>query len=190
MGSPERLSRRPARVEEDLGPQPPRWLLSRVALAALAAGYLALMSMLVVWTVLPVLWGWSPYVVHSGSMAPAVAVGDVLVAMPSAVEPKVGSIVIVDDPAQPGRLISHRVDRVQEDGTLVTKGDANAAADFPAVDRSQVVGMARLRVPFVGLPQQWMAHQRYGALATWLALSAVAVVAASTDPTRGTRRLG
>ena len=166
----------------------PRFLSCRVVLAALGAGYLTALMTLVIWTVLPVLWGWSTFAVQSGSMEPAVAVGDVLIAVPGSSGLQPGRIVVVADPALPGRLLSHRFVEFNPDGSLVTKGDANAAADSTAVDRGDVVGMARLRVPFVGLPQQWLRQQQYGPLGAWLAVTVVAVVAAATDPSRGGRR--
>lgn len=167
----------------------PRWASARVLLGAVAVGYLTVLAALVAWTVLPLLWGWSTYVVQSESMAPAVRGGDALIT--ARVDPatiRVSQIVVVDDPAVPGRVLSHRVVSVDPDGKLLTRGDANAQNDSTPVAPDRVHGLARLRVPYVGLPGLWLSEGRYAVLALWLAGTAAAVVAAATDPSRGRRR--
>ena len=159
-----------------------RWLLLRALLAALASAYLTLLATLVGWSAVPAFWGWSTFVTDSGSMAPAVQVGDALVAAPDPAELAPGQIVVVHDPAVPGRLLSHRVHRVAEDGSLVLKGDANADPDSTPVPQDRVVGLVRLRVPYVGLPMTWWRTQDWLALSAWAAGTLLAVVGAATDP--------
>jgi len=121
--------------------------LPRLGALAYASAWLTL----TVWTVLPVAIGWEAVVVTSGSMAPAVAVGDAVVVQPvPAAEVRVGDIVVFDDPARPGGLLTHRVVDRLADGGLVTRGDANAAADPVPVAAESVHGRARLVVPYVG----------------------------------------
>jgi signal peptidase len=138
---------------------------------ALARLALAVCACLLVASLVPVLFGWRSYVVLSGSMAPALAVGDVVVAAPAggaALPP--GRIAVFADPERPGRTIVHRVERGLPDGALITKGDANAAADSTPVAASAVRGAARLRLPLIGLPAYWW---KTGA---WLPLAVAAAL--------------
>jgi signal peptidase I len=167
--------------------QPRRWETARVLLAVGALTYLVAVAVLAAWSVLPVLLGWSSYVVQSGSMMPTVRPGDVLVSAPvddDARPLRRGQIVIVDDPAQPGRLLSHRVARVRDDGFIITRGDANAEPDSTPVAPEAVRGRGRLLVPYVGLPQRWLVSRDYVRLVAWLALTGLALAAVATDPSR------
>ena len=49
-----------------------------------------------------------------------------------------------------GRIVTHRVATVDPDGTFVTKGDANRAADDFSSNRVRVVGQYRATLPVVG----------------------------------------
>lgn len=151
-------------------------------LAGLSAAYLTALMTLVAWAILPLLWGWSTYVTQSGSMAPAVATGDALITSPDTSHLVRRQIVVVDDPSHPGELLSHRIDRVRQDGAVVTKGDANAHADSTPVSRDDVHGVARLRIPFVGLPQQWWNARDLLPLLLWTLGTTAAVILAMTDP--------
>ena len=119
----------------------------------------ALLAGLVLCSVVPVLLGWTVTVVVSGSMVPALRVGDVVAAapVPAADVPKlaIGTIVLVSDPGHSGRLLIHRLVGFNPDGTLITKGDANAVRDGRPVPPSGVRGVARVRVPVIGMPRLW-----------------------------------
>lgn len=144
--------------------------------SVIARIYLTLFAGLMVWSLLPVMFGLSPIVVRTGSMQPAVMPGDViLVQHVAAAQVRVGQVVLADDPSHPGWMLSHRVIRRNDDGTLTTRGDANQAADSSPVQVSQVRGIARLRVPLIGLPAVWLWSGHTGKLACWLLLSLAAV---------------
>jgi signal peptidase I len=161
----------------------------RVLLAVGALTYLVALATLLAWSVLPALLGWSSYVVQSGSMMPSIRPGDVLVSAPvdDASPLRRGQVVVVDDPAHPGQLLSHRVARVRDDGFVITRGDANAQADSTPVAPDAVRGRGRLMVPYVGLPQRWLVSGDYAPLAGWLLLTVLAVAAVATDPSRDPR---
>jgi signal peptidase I len=166
-----------------------RWERPRVLLAVGAIVYLTMLTTLLAWSVLPAVLGWSAYVVQSDSMGPTVRAGDVLVSAPvdDAAPLERGQIVVVEDPAQPGSLLSHRVARVRDDGFLITRGDANAQADSTPVPPEAVRGRGRLLVPYVGLPQRWWAERDHALLVGWLLVTGVAVVGVVTDPARRQR---
>src|SRR5205823_9727864 len=107
--------------------------LARELLRATALAYLVGVGVLLVWAgLLPKALGWRATVVVSGSMEPAVHVGDVLLfdhEDPATL--KAGRIILFDDPSRPGQLISHRLYGPGPHGTLITKGDANPSTDSP-----------------------------------------------------------
>jgi len=125
-------------------------VLRRIVLTA-AAG-------LVLCSVTPAGFGWTPTVVVSGSMAPAVRTGDLVVASP--VTPAevhhlaMGTVVLVEDPA---------------------KGDANAVRDSTPVPAENLRGQARLRIPALGLPAAWVRNGQYAPAAAFAILVAIAV---------------
>ncbi len=117
-------------------------------------------------TLLPVLIGWRPYVVVSGSMTPQIRPGDVVVAkpvQPSVIQP--GHVIVFTDPSRPDRMLVHRVITVNADGTFTTKGDANGTPDSAHVQPSAVHGMGRLRIPYVGLFPYWQRNSQWGLVA-------------------------
>lgn len=66
---------------------------------------------------LPLVAGWQSSVVMSGSMAPTLAPGDVVVVRPvAAADLRAGDVVLVDDPDLPGELRMHRIVAVRAGG--------------------------------------------------------------------------
>jgi signal peptidase I len=124
-------------------------------------------------TLVPVLFGWRPYLIESGSMQPRIQVGDVVIASPEQ-DPQVllGRVAVFTDPDRPDREKTHRVIQVADDGTLVTKGDANPTADSQHVAVTDVQGLGRLLVRFVGLPVIWLQTGQW----LWLLLFLASVV--------------
>ena len=116
-------------------------------------------------TLLPVLIGWRPFVVESGSMAPRIHVGDVVLAAPvPQASDLVGRVTVFDDPDKPGNTKTHRIVAINPDGTMVSKGDANPTADSTPVRFSDVRGIGRLLVSYVGLPLIWVQQGQFGLL--------------------------
>ena len=94
------------------------------------------------------------FIARSGSMAPAIRAGDVVVSRPV----PVGSIAQDDvvtfrDPSRGGRLVTHRVTSVASAGDerrLTTKGDANTTTETWQRAADERVGRMLLRVPALG----------------------------------------
>jgi signal peptidase I len=175
----------PAPVEE------PGW--GRVLTTAGCRTLLALVSCLLAWSLLPLVWGWTPQAILSDSMAPRFVAGDVVVTKPvapSALRP--GQIITVADPDHPGRTRTHRFVRVDTHGLLVTRGDANAQADSSHVAPSAVQGVAVLRVPYAARPLLWLRlHDYLPLVACLVATTALLMGARSGDgPSGGRRRDG
>jgi signal peptidase I len=85
--------------------------------------------------------------VKGGSMAPTILPGDLIVITrpPERIEPGMILTLEVDD-----AVVTHRVVEVRQDGTFVTKGDANDVRDDFSANAVRVVGQYQLRIPFAG----------------------------------------
>jgi signal peptidase I len=162
--------------------------------SVVARSVLALLALLMAGVTLPALAGWETSVVMSGSMAPALQTGDVVVVRPvdpPGLEP--GAILLVDDPDAPGMLRLHRLEQV-EPGGLRLRGDANPAADAALVAPAAVHGAGVWSVPRLGLPAVWLSEGRQAPLALTVAglaaLVALSVLHRGEDRERPAPRTG
>ena len=122
---------------------------------------ISMASSLSLWIALP--WGflgWSPTLVTSGSMAPLVTPGDVVMIRPVSPEELLPNTVVLYDRPDTGRVL-HRILEQLPDGTFRTGGDANAVPDSTFVHVEDIEGAAVLAVPWVGRPALWLAQGRY-----------------------------
>lgn len=109
--------------------------------------------------VVPALTGHPALAVSSGSMAPTLRVGDLVIEdriAPS--EARAGDVVSYRDPAGSGRLVTHRVERVDLDGGMAwftTRGDANPSSEQWAVPEKGTIGRVRYRIPKAGYLVAW-----------------------------------
>lgn len=156
------------------------WL--RLLLSVLARVYLAFLLTLVVAALVPTLGSWTSYAVRSGSMEPALAVGDVVVAQPfSPSDPvPVGRVMVFENPALPGRdqTLVHRIVEYLGAGEYVSAGDANKDVDATPVRDSDLLARARILVPMVGLPLVWLRGGDLVLLAGWVLLTLAALAMA------------
>lgn len=134
-----------------------RWLVR--AVAALLSLVMALLVLMLGYSAisqaarpgqLPRILGYSQLAVVSGSMMPAIQVGDLLIIRQQA-DYQPGDIISYQDGAS---LVTHRLLSYQ-DGMLLTQGDANNAPDRP-VAPSQVAGKVMLRIPGLGSLMLWL----------------------------------
>ena len=132
-------------------------------------------ALIVIVAGLSVALSWRPVIVLSGSMAPALDAGDILLLDPSIdrTTVDVGSVVTFEDPAT-GELVTHRVTATNADGTYQTTGDASRQNDRAALEPKRIRGEGRGVVPVLGLPVVW-AHR-----ADWFPLLATAAMTALT----------
>lgn len=101
--------------------------------------------------------------IGSQSMYPNISKGDVVVIEQYNTDEEYRSIVEGEVLVfkHDGIIIVHRVTKVSErDGRLVfnTKGDNNNTADSYDIDQSQVIGVARFKIPFIGAPSVWLSE--------------------------------
>ncbi|HMJ01766.1 MAG TPA: signal peptidase I [Conexibacter sp.] len=104
--------------------------------------------------------GLTPLVERSGSMAPAIAAGDVVLMRATPADALQDSdVVSLQDPLDE-RLVTHRVTSVAlRDGraVVVTRGDANASSERWVLRADEPVERMAARVPAVGAPLRWLA---------------------------------
>ncbi|WIE81893.1 LamG-like jellyroll fold domain-containing protein [Curtobacterium sp. MCPF17_021] len=160
----------------------------RLLLAVASRTVLWSVLLLAVWAALPASLGWHVTTVVSDSMAPGIRTGDVVAAMPAgpdAVDP--GRVLLVDDPDHAERLRLHRLERIEQDGRLRLRGDANPTADRTAVMPEAVLGVGVLRFPGIGLPTVWARQQSWVpiGIAVVAALALVRAARADRDITAG-----
>lgn len=135
-----------------------RWLL-RTLLCALSAAVIGLLTLTLL---LPRLVHGAALTVRTGSMAPALAVGDLVIDRP--VDPsmlRVGDIATYRQPS--GTLITHRVAGVDASGPQLRftfRGDANRATDPLPVPADAIRGRVWFAVPYVGTLSQRLAIAR------------------------------
>jgi signal peptidase I len=154
----------------------------RLLLAVTARTILWSVLLLAVWASLPAALGWHVTTVVSDSMAPGLRTGDVVAAMPTdadAVEP--GRVLLVEDPDHDDRLRLHRLERIEQDGGLRLRGDANPTSDRTPVAPDAVLGIGILRFPGVGLPSVWVREQSWTPLVLTALVAALLVVAGRAD---------
>lgn len=87
--------------------------------------------------------------VQTGSMEPSIRVGD-LVVVNSVPDYVVGDVITFTQ--SPGQIdtVTHRIVGINENGTFVTRGDANASADQKSVSRANIIGRVDTTIPYAG----------------------------------------
>lgn len=121
-------------------------LLRAMLLGAFALGLVALAA--------PPLVGWQVLTEQTGSMAPVLLPGDVVVVRPvSPSSIRAGDVVTFPSPEGTGKLITHRVVSTipaGNDVTVVTRGDANNDSERWTVKSDGRIGRAVYRLPAIG----------------------------------------
>ena len=152
--------------------------------------YLTLVFTLGAWVLAPtVVLGWQPVTIISGSMAPAIQPGHVVVVEPYGGQDLGPGTVVTYRDADLDRLVTHRIAAVDEDGTITTRGDANAVDDPTPLTADRIVGVGRLVVPAAGLPALWAHQGRTDLLAIAAVLTVLATGAAASAASDGAKAM-
>jgi signal peptidase len=116
---------------------------------------------------LPVLGGLRSFTIMSGSMRPALGVGDVVVTRPIvARDARAGDVITFKDPQHHNRMLTHRVTALHVSGDQVliaTKGDANNRAERWSTAADGRIGRVVYHLPLIGYGLVWT-HGRYARL--------------------------
>lgn len=112
--------------------------------------------------------------VVTGSMRPAIEPGDVILAAPLTEAAQVGDVVVFADPSG-DRDIVHRISGFDDDGMVITKGDANNGVDPWALAPEELTGSVVFKVPKVGFLVEAMDSKT--GIVLFLVVPALAIIA-------------
>jgi len=102
------------------------------------------------------LFGMSYILVAGGSMEPTIPYGSVAITREvDAARVEVGDIIVYTDPRS-GAITTHRVVAIQDDGRLVTRGDANNVDDPEPVPPDAVRARYLFAIPHLGKVADWI----------------------------------
>jgi signal peptidase I len=157
------------------------WLL----LSTASRFYLALVGALAACALLPMFFGLSGAVVQSSSMEPHIHTGDVVLSrkLPSAARLPLGRVITFQAPtgsAHRGDVL-HRLVAINSNGSLVTKGDANARPDSTPLARRDIISRACILVPWIGLPSYWVGAGAFLPLGIWVLITMAALMIGAVD---------
>ena len=121
--------------------------------------FLIIVALGVVFSAFNIPGGYKLFTVQSGSMEPAIKVGNVVIIQPKENYKEEDIITFKKENERnvvnPRMTTTHRVIEIkQEDNKTLytTKGDANNSADSTPVDKDLVLGKVSLAIPFLGYP--------------------------------------
>lgn len=122
----------------------------------------------------PTFAGYGYCVVITGSMSGTIEKGDMVI-IKKTDDYKITDIVTYVSAS--GEVITHRiVNYGVEDGTFITKGDANPTTDGKAISYNQIIGEVVHTIPKIGLVFEWVLHD--GGIIYLIALLVVIVAGA------------
>ncbi|MEO8261254.1 MAG: S26 family signal peptidase [Pseudolysinimonas sp.] len=154
------------------------WALLAVRL--LARGYLVFLLALAASATVPMVFGLTGTVVQSGSMMPYIDVGDAVLSfpLPPGADTPMGHVVTFPVPAGSAEtgIRLHRIVGTNPDGSLITAGDANREVDSDPLARADIIAVACLLIPWIGLPAFWLQHGSALPFLGWLAVTLLALV--------------
>ena len=141
--------------DEVVGAEPtPRASNARIAVRFFEAVALGFVLGFCLLALAPVVLGWRPYTVLTGSMRPNIQPGDVVMDRPMKIsDADVGDVITFSDPSRNGVLVTHRIRSitrgpVQTD--VETRGDANNASERWTIKTTDPVGRVVYVIPKVG----------------------------------------
>lgn len=159
-------------------------LVVRATIGVVVLGLLALV-------VGPRLYPFQTFYVRTGSMAPAIPVGALVVATrASADDLHPGDVIVFQRPGRPGMMVVHRIDTVEQRASgrvFITKGDANASPDGWEVPATGDGWRANRSIARIGFAVGWLhaATSRrgwLGGLAIVAAILALVLIWRSEEP--------
>jgi len=115
-------------------------------------GFIILIALLLIISVLPITGNYKIMTVISGSMEPDIKMGSVVAVKPVA-DYKIGDVITFGPVSKTKAPTSHRIYDIKVvDGkpVYITKGDANNAPDTREVFQKDIIGKVLFDIPYVG----------------------------------------
>jgi len=115
--------------------------------------FIAAIALLLIISVFPITGNYKLMVVQSGSMAPAIKMGSIVMVKP-ADDYKIGDVITFGPYTKTKAPTSHRIYDIKmtEQGQpiYITKGDANNAPDTREISRGDILGKVLFSIPYLG----------------------------------------
>ena len=111
-----------------------------------------MIALLLVFSIFPITGNYKVLIVQSGSMAPAIKTGSVVIVKPVS-DYKIGDVITFGQATKTKAPTSHRIYDIKVvDGqpVYITKGDANNAPDAKEISKSEIIGKVLFDVPYAG----------------------------------------
>lgn len=99
----------------------------------------------------PKLFGITPFITLSGSMEPGISTGSVVFIDTKDKNVHEGDIIAFKSGDGEGATVTHRAVKINEDGTITTKGDNNEVEDLVPLKPEHVIGKYKFCIPKIGL---------------------------------------
>ena len=120
------------------------------------------------------IFGYTPYVVMSGSMSPNIIKGSIAYVKHVPLDQIKEGIPITYVIDKSGLVVTHRAIKIDSLNELITtKGDANKEADSIKVHYSNVLGIVKYHIPYLGYASRFLHSSKGIALIILLMLSMV-----------------
>ena len=119
---------------------------------AIFVAFIILIALLLIFSVLPITGNYKVMTVISGSMAPAIKMGSVVIVKPVD-EYKIGDVITFGPYSRTKAPTTHRIYDIKVTGgepIYITKGDVNNAPDTREITKKDVLGKVLFSVPYVG----------------------------------------
>lgn len=113
---------------------------------------IALIALLLVFSLFPIKGNYQVKIVQSGSMEPTIETGSIVIIKPQT-SYEVGNIITFGEDNRKAVPTTHRIvesKTVNGDTVFKTKGDANNGPDFSEISQSKVIGKVLFSVPYLG----------------------------------------
>jgi len=114
--------------------------------------FLGLIALLLIFSIFPIPGNYKIMVVLSGSMAPAIKMGSIVVVKPAS-NYQVGDIITFGPYSKKKPPITHRIYKIKMvngEPIYITKGDANNAPDQKEITPREIIGKVLFSVPYFG----------------------------------------
>lgn len=115
-------------------------------------GFVALVAVLLIVSVLPIAGNFKAMAVLSGSMEPAIKTGSIVVVKP-ANSYQVNQVITFTNPSRKSEPITHRIvdmEVIEGNVLYITQGDANNAPDQKKVRPREIIGKVLFDIPYLG----------------------------------------
>ncbi len=114
--------------------------------------FIALIAILLAVSVFPITGNYKVMIVQSGSMAPAIKMGSIVIVKPVA-DYKIGDVITFGPMTKTKAPTTHRIAEIKvQDGepVYITKGDANEDPDQREITKKEIIGKVLFSVPYLG----------------------------------------